>query len=167
MSKARGRDTGIEVAFRKEIWRRGFRYRKNLRVEGVKADVVFTRARLVVFVDGCFWHGCPIHYTVPKSRVKFWADKLRTNVERDRLQILALERAGWRVIRIWEHDVKQDKQKAAEKVIRFLTTGYEPKAGHDWRVVSTSGTGSAASRLLEDLRSGASRINIGTAKETN
>lgn len=165
MSKVRGWDTGIEAALRKEIWRRGGRYRKNLRVEGVKVDVVFTRRRLAVFVDGCFWHGCPMHYTVPKSQAEFWAGKLRANVERDRRQTLALERAGWRVLRIWEHDVKRDLWRTAGEVIELLVTGRKPGIGHDWRVVSVSGSGASASRVLEDLRSGVTKIDIGTGTE--
>ena len=158
MSKVRGWDTGIEAAFRKELWRRGGRYRKNFRVEGIKVDVVFTRIRLAVFVDGCFWHGCPIHYTVPKSQAEFWAQKLRANVERDRRQTLALELAGWRVIRIWEHNVKRNLGHAAEEVIQLCKTGCKPEFGYDWRVVSVSGAGASASRVLEDLRSGISKI---------
>ena len=71
----------------------------------VRPDFVFRQARLAVFVDGCFWHGCPKHATKPKNNRAFWHRKLAANKDRDRLVIQTLRRAGWRVLRIWEHDL--------------------------------------------------------------
>jgi DNA mismatch endonuclease (patch repair protein) len=70
----------------------------------VRPDVVFTGARVAVFVDGCFWHRCPIHGSDPKANSDYWAPKLRRNVVRDRRVDQALEAAGWRVVRVWEHE---------------------------------------------------------------
>lgn len=70
----------------------------------VRVDIAFTRARLAVFVDGCFWHRCPTHGTLPKTNGQFWERKLQRSVERDREVTAALERAGWEVLRIWEHE---------------------------------------------------------------
>lgn len=69
-----------------------------------KADIVFRPARVAVFVDGCFWHACPLHGSAPKANAAWWQEKLRTNVERDRDTSERLEALGWTVIRIWEHE---------------------------------------------------------------
>lgn len=102
-------DTKPEVALRSELHRRGLRFRKDhpIRVEGrrpIRPDVVLTRARVAVFVDGCFWHGCPEHQVVPKSNPNYWIPKLRRNIERDREVDAALEDDGWTVLRFWEHE---------------------------------------------------------------
>lgn len=88
---------------------------------------------MAVFVDGCFWHGCPWHYSAPRSRETFWAAKLRANVERDRAHTVALERAGWTVARVWEHEVRA----GAEEVAAKLGRNHRPLGGRerDWRVV--------------------------------
>lgn len=104
MARVRQVDTAPEIQIRKELWRRGLRYRVAMRIAGVRPDVAFAKQRLAVFIDGCFWHGCPVHYTSPRSRLDFWSSKLWSNFERDRRQTLALVRAGWRVVRLWEHD---------------------------------------------------------------
>ena len=158
MARVRERDTGIEVSLRKEIWGQGFRYRKNHRVEGVKVDLAFLGNRLVVFVDGCFWHGCPAHYSVPKSSVEFWAGKIRANVDRDRRQTANLEEGGWRVVRVWEHAVKSNPEGVADEIIRLLVSGRKPKGVKDWRVVEVKRvSNSSETWILEDLRDGASK----------
>ena len=82
-----------------------------------KADIVFTKAKVVVFVDGCFWHCCPKHGTLPKKNARWWRTKLAANVERDRKLDRQLRSAGWAVIRVWEHE---DTARAAARVIRRL-----------------------------------------------
>ena len=107
MQANRRKDTKPEIALRSELHRRGLRFRKDHRVEGdgrsSRVDIVFTRQRLAVFVDGCFWHGCPQHMQQPKANSEWWRQKLETNQRRDQLIDDALERAGWRVLRLWEH----------------------------------------------------------------
>ena len=102
------RDTRPERALRSELHRRGLRFRVDypVPVEGrsPRADIAFTRKRLAVFVDGCFWHGCPEHSQRPRANSDYWGPKLARNIERDRDQTARLEAAGWRVIRIWEHE---------------------------------------------------------------
>ena len=71
-----------------------------------KPDFVFPKLRLAVFVDGCFWHGCPIHATQPKTNAKFWREKIARNQSRDRLVTRTLRRTGWRVLRVWEHELR-------------------------------------------------------------
>lgn len=110
MRANRGRDTGPEVALRSALHRRGLRFRKNQRLdlgEGrrVRPDIVFPGPRLAVFVDGCFWHGCQKHRSLPTSNAAFWRQKIEGNAERDRLQVAWLKEAGWNVLRVWEHDV--------------------------------------------------------------
>jgi DNA mismatch endonuclease (patch repair protein) len=102
------RDTRPEVALRSELHRRGLRFRKDLpvRVPGriVRPDVTFPRARVAVFVDGCFWHCCPIHGNQPRSNTDYWRAKLARNVARDRVVDNALQADGWTVVRAWEHE---------------------------------------------------------------
>ncbi|HET6707808.1 very short patch repair endonuclease [Amycolatopsis sp.] len=107
MSKQKSRDTGIEMALRRALHRAGFRYRVHRRpVKGVRreADLVFGPARVAVFVDGCFWHGCPEHATWPKNNAGFWREKIETNRRRDADTDARLSEAGWLAVRIWEHE---------------------------------------------------------------
>lgn len=100
-------DSRLEQSLRSELHRRGARFRKHLSVlPGVRCrpDIVFTRARIAVFVDGCFWHCCPLHGTMAKANSEWWAAKLRGNVERDRRNDEALRADGWTVIRLWGHE---------------------------------------------------------------
>ncbi len=111
-------DTRPERALRSLLWRRGLRFRKDLRLrldDGVSArpDVVFPPARLAVFVDGCYWHGCPQHARLPAVNVDYWKPKIEGNVARDRRADAALAEAGWTVLRIWEHE---DPEVAADRV---------------------------------------------------
>jgi len=101
------RDTAPELAPRRLLHARGLRYRVDTApLPGVRrrADVVFTRARVAVFVDGCFWHSCPLHATSPKANAVWWRTKLDTTVRRDRDTDTALSEAGWLVVRVWEHE---------------------------------------------------------------
>jgi DNA mismatch endonuclease (patch repair protein) len=103
----RRRDTGPEIALRSELHRRGLRFRvDHPPVAGLRcrADIVFTRARVAVFIDGCFWHACPEHGNLPSANRDWWRAKLQENTQRDVRNKLALEEAGWRVIRVWEHE---------------------------------------------------------------
>ena len=107
MSRIRGSDTKPEVALRSAVWRRGLRFRKKTRLRG-KPDIVFPTERVVVFVDGCFWHRCPEHQTRPAANAEFWDNKLSGNVARDRLVDAALEAEAWTVVRVWEHEVERE-----------------------------------------------------------
>jgi DNA mismatch endonuclease (patch repair protein) len=104
MSRVGQRDTGPEMRLRRLLWASGLRYRVNHRVEGVRVDIAFPGRRLAVFVDGCFWHCCPVHCSAPKNNASYWTNKLRENRARDERQTLALLDAGWAVIRLWEHE---------------------------------------------------------------
>jgi DNA mismatch endonuclease (patch repair protein) len=121
------RDTQPEIALRSELHRRGLRFRKDmpLRVPGrvVRPDVVFTRARLAVFVDGCFWHACPVHGNQPRVNTEYWQPKLARNVARDRAVDSALQEAGWRVVRAWEHEPSAT---VADRVVESLRVSEGP-----------------------------------------
>jgi len=108
MRANRRRDTGPEKAFRSELHQRGFRFRVDFPIpvsgRSPRADIAFTRKRVAVFIDGCFWHGCPEHSQRPKTNSGYWGPKIARNIERDREQTVRAETAGWRVIRIWEHE---------------------------------------------------------------
>jgi len=118
----RGRDTAPELAVRRLLHRSGLRFRVDFAPLGGRrrADIVFTRRRVAVFIDGCFWHGCPEHATLPKSNTDYWLPKLRRNSERDREVDAVLGDAGWVVLRFWEHEAP-DSVVAA--IIRVLGSG--------------------------------------------
>jgi DNA mismatch endonuclease, patch repair protein len=100
------RDTPCELAIRSAVHATGLRFRVDWPLPGTRrrADLVFVRARVAVFVDGCFWHGCPKHGTWPKANAEWWRNKIATNVQRDRDTDEWLEASGWTVLRFWEHD---------------------------------------------------------------
>ena len=120
LSKQRRRDTKPEVALRRELHRRGLRYfvdRAPVKGMRRRADLVFPRRKVAVYVDGCFWHSCPVHATKPRNNAQWWADKLAANVARDRDTDTRLIEEGWRVVRIWEHE---DPVVAAQRVVDDL-----------------------------------------------
>jgi DNA mismatch endonuclease (patch repair protein) len=120
MSRVRNRDTDAELALRRELHLRGMRYRVNHRIEGLgraRPDIVFTKAKVAVFVDGCFWHRCPEHATFPRSNEVWWAEKLDVNVSRDRETDRLLAQLEWQVVRVWEHE---DPATAANRVQEIL-----------------------------------------------
>jgi DNA mismatch endonuclease (patch repair protein) len=119
MTSQRQRDTKREMELRSLLHRRGLRFRVHALLPGLRrrSDIVFTRARVVVFVDGCFWHGCPEHGTWPKQNADWWRKKLEANQRRDRDTDARLRAAGWTVIRVWEHD---DPIEAADRVTEVV-----------------------------------------------
>ena len=133
MSRIRSRNTRPEERLRKLLWARGLRYRLHARVLGARPDLVFRQPRVAVFVDGCFWHGCPEHYVRPRSREEFWSAKLAENVARDQRQTALLEEGGWHVCRLWEHSIFEDPHGAAGLVAAVVASpGLCPNLS--WRV---------------------------------
>ena len=110
------RDTQIELRVRRLLHARGLRYRVDFAPldKRRRADIVFTRQQFVIFIDGCFWHGCPDHYVIPKTNVHYWSPKIETNLARDADTSAQLREAGWTVLRFWEHQPAAD---VAERVI--------------------------------------------------
>jgi DNA mismatch endonuclease (patch repair protein) len=115
-----GRGTSPEVALRAALRAAGARgYRLNRRIEGVRPDIVFGPAHAAVFVHGCFWHRCPTcRHPLPRSHRDFWLAKFRRNRQRDRQKRARLERAGWRVIEVWEHEVRDDLARVVRAIRR-------------------------------------------------
>lgn len=116
MQANKGRDTKPELALRRAVHARGLRYRVSMRpLPPIRrtADLVFTKAKVAVFLDGCFWHGCPQHHTKARANADYWAEKVTRNRERDAETDRLLEEAGWTVVRVWEHE---DPVQAAAKV---------------------------------------------------
>jgi DNA mismatch endonuclease, patch repair protein len=121
MSRQRRRDTEPELALRRLLHARGLRYRVAWRIPGMPrrtVDIAFPRSMVAVFVDGCFWHSCPIHKTSPTANSAWWATKLATNQGRDAATDAHLAELGWQVIRIWEHEDASDAADRIERMIR-------------------------------------------------
>lgn len=120
MARIKGKDTKPEMLLRRALWAAGVRYRVQVRLPG-KPDIAFLKAKVIVFVDGCFWHSCPTHFRAPKTNSVFWAGKIRGNQERDRRVDASLEALGYVIIRLWEHEILEDPKGCAQRVIGFLT----------------------------------------------
>lgn len=133
MAKVRQKGTGAELALRRELYRRGLRYRVGyvvLKRPRRVADIAFPGIKIAVFVDGCYWHGCPQHATWPKHNAEFWRQKIETNRLRDADTNSRLLNAGWTVLRFWEH---QSPIEAAETVAQTVAMAkrHAPPAGAD------------------------------------
>jgi DNA mismatch endonuclease (patch repair protein) len=127
MQANRGRDTGPELAVRSLLHSRGLRYRVNYRCPVLRRrtiDIAFTRVKVAVFIDGCYWHRCPEHFVMPKSNAEFWAAKLEANVRRDFETAEALMEAGWTVLRFWEHE---SPDSVADRIVRCVCR--DPRVG--------------------------------------
>ena len=119
MSSIKGKDTGPETRVRSELHKRGFRFRKHLKELPGQPDVVFTKAKVAVFIDGDFWHG----YRFPTWEHKvsaFWKTKISKNRERDAKNHRRLRDMGWKVIRLWQHDLERDFRESIERVVSSL-----------------------------------------------
>jgi DNA mismatch endonuclease (patch repair protein) len=120
MSRVRGKNTGPEIKLRKLLWSRGIRgYRIHHNLLG-KPDIVFTKKRVAIFIDGCFWHKCPVCFQEPETRKEFWMKKIQSNIDRDAKVDEQLKNNGWTVIRIWEHEIRKEPEKAIKKIIALL-----------------------------------------------
>ena len=120
MSRIRAKNTLPEIRFRKLLYSRGIRgYRIHPNIPG-KPDLVFSKKKVAVFIDGCFWHKCPLDFKEPDTRKEFWLKKINLNVERDEKVNRELEGMGWTVIRIWEHEIKKEPEQAIKKIIALL-----------------------------------------------
>ena len=122
MERQGRRDTKPELELRRAVWRLGLRYRVDIApIPGRRrADLVFTRAKVAVYLDGCFWHSCPNHATIPKANREWWVEKLGTNVRRDRDTDQRLAEAGWTVLRVWEHEAPDVAAGRVELTVRAV-----------------------------------------------
>ena len=117
MRAVRTRDTAPEVRLRKALWAAGLRYRLQYPIGGIRPDIVFVAPRVAVFVDGCFWHGCPVHYQAPRSNVDFWERKLQANQARDHRVYRELRDYRWTVLRFWECEVNKRIRSVCEQIV--------------------------------------------------
>ncbi|MDX1883241.1 very short patch repair endonuclease [Mycolicibacterium sp. 120270] len=132
MSAMPTRNTGTELALRRALHQLGLRFRIQDRSLPGRPDVVFTRARIAVFVDGCFWHKCPTHGTAPKNNSEWWLAKLNENVARDRRNDSKLLELGWLPVHVWEHedpDVSAESIKALWRERTDTTARHRPSSG--------------------------------------
>lgn len=168
MARIRGKNTSPERLLRTALWRQGLRYRTHYRIGSTRPDLSFCRHKTAVFIDGCFWHGCPDHYVRPRTREDFWREKLVRNLLRDRRQTCDLERMGWRVCHIWEHSVVEDVSLAVRQVRKAL----EAKSWHrpaSWRVTAVEvveGVAEMERRYLVRLENPASRREVVRPRST-
>jgi DNA mismatch endonuclease (patch repair protein) len=119
MSRIKGKDTGLEMRVRSELHKRGLRFRKHVKCLPGKPDIVFSKAKVAVFIDGDFWHG----YRFPSWKYKvsdFWRTKINKNRERDIKNHRALRSSGWKVVRIWQHQIRKDMENALDRITRHL-----------------------------------------------
>lgn len=130
MRANKGVDTGPELKLRSLVHKAGLRYAIDVRPEheiNRRADMVFRSAKVAVFVNGCFWHGCPKHYVLPKTNRRFWSEKVNRNRQRDRETKRLLRQRGWKVLTLWEH---QDFSLPAAKIAREVRFRRKPLARH-------------------------------------
>jgi len=117
MSAIRAANTRLEEKVTKELWRRGLRFRKNIKELKGKPDIAVKKRKLVIFIDSCFWHGCPIHGNIPETNKEYWSAKLERNKKRDiEVNAYYIDK-GWNVLRIWEHDIKEYFPEVLQKII--------------------------------------------------
>ena len=121
MSRVKRRDTTPERALRSALHAAGLRFRVDARVDGVSVDIVHRPSKVAIFVDGCFWHGCPEHCRRPKSNTSFWEPKISGNVDRDQHQTRKLESSGWHVIRVWEHNCQPVAAKTVDRILEAIS----------------------------------------------
>lgn len=121
MSRIRSVNTGPEVKLRALLYAEGLRgYRLHSKISG-RPDIVFTRKRVAVFIDGCFWHGCPRCFKLPATRVAFWKQKIEANIARDAAINADLRKAEWKVLRIWEHDLRKRPERVVQRILKTLS----------------------------------------------
>ena len=120
MASIKGKDTEPELTIRKILWMKGYRYRIHNKSMFGKPDISFTKNKLAIFIDGCFWHGCNKCYKTPKTNPEFWHNKIEQNKSRRKIVRQTLKKNNWAILEFWEHDIKQDPLSIVEKIEKFL-----------------------------------------------
>jgi DNA mismatch endonuclease (patch repair protein) len=121
MAKIRNKNTKPELMLRRAVWALGIRYRIHLRIGKTRPDLIFVKPKVAIFIDGCFWHKCPLHYIEPKGNREFWERKISDNVSRDIKNTESLKSEGWTVLRFWEHQLLEDSNKIALEIIEIVS----------------------------------------------
>jgi DNA mismatch endonuclease (patch repair protein) len=120
MRSIRYKDTKMEVAVRSVLHKKGYRFRKNVSKLIGKPDIVFSKKRVAVFLDSCFWHLCPYHHNIPQTNTKYWLPKLERNKKRAKEVNVQLRKNGWTVLRFWEHQVRKDFDRVIINILKVL-----------------------------------------------
>lgn len=120
MRAIRSTGSSLESKVTRELWNNGFRFRKNVRKLVGNPDIAIQKYKIVIFIDSCFWHFCPIHGNMPGSNVEYWRKKLQRNVNRDNEINQYYSKLGWMVLRVWEHEIKDDFEGTMRKITNFI-----------------------------------------------
>jgi DNA mismatch endonuclease, patch repair protein len=112
----------LEDIVSSELWKKGIRFRRNTKNLFGKPDISIKKYKVVIFIDSCFWHQCPIHGNLPKTNSSFWKKKLDRNVERDKEVNEYYKDSGWKIKRVWEHEIKDDLEKVEKELVVFITS---------------------------------------------
>jgi len=120
MSKIKSKNTRLENKIISDLWKRGFRFRRNVASLTGKPDIAIKKYKIVIFIDSCFWHGCPRHCRMPSSNRTYWEKKIKRNKERDREVTNFYKEKGWHILRIWEHELKNDYENILSKIEKFI-----------------------------------------------
>lgn len=110
----------LENQFASALWKKGLRFRRNVKSLRGTPDIAIQKYKIVIFVDSCFWHACPIHFKRPKSNQEFWDKKFARNIERDFEVTAYYEEMDWNIIRVWEHEIRNDLETAVEHTMEFV-----------------------------------------------
>lgn len=122
MQAVRSKNTKLELAVTKELWKRGIRFRKNVSGLFGKPDIAIKKHKIVIFIDSCFWHGCELHCRLPKKNEEFWINKIERNKQRDKEVTNYYVNNGWNILRIWEHKLNENFNEVINTIERFIET---------------------------------------------
>ncbi len=120
MQAVKAKGTNLENLVVNFLWQKGYRFRKNVKDLEGKPDIAIKKYKLVIFIDSCFWHKCPLHYKAPATNFEFWENKISKNQQRDNYITNYYLAKKWNILRIWEHELKEDFDKTLQKVINFI-----------------------------------------------
>lgn len=120
MQAVKGKNTKLENRVMTYLWQQGYRFRKNVKDLEGKPDIAIKKYKLVIFIDSCFWHKCPVHYKAPATNVEFWENKISGNFNRDLIVTQYYKSKKWNILRIWEHELKDDFEKTMQKIMYFI-----------------------------------------------
>ena len=120
MQAVKAQGTNLENLVVNFLWQKGYRFRKNVKDLEGKPDIAIKKYKLVIFIDSCFWHKCPLHYKAPATNFEFWENKISKNKQRDDYVTNYYLAKKWNILRIWEHELKEDFDITLQKVINFI-----------------------------------------------
>jgi DNA mismatch endonuclease (patch repair protein) len=120
MKQIRSKNTKLENSIASGLWKRGYRFRRNVKSLFGKPDIAIKKYHVVIFIDSCFWHGCPQHCRIPKSNRAYWENKINSNKKRDKEVSEYYIKKHWNLLRIWEHDIKDNYEKSLDLISKFI-----------------------------------------------